>query len=190
MTTPLGLVKTATLVFRAPAEGASMNAQQPYGPEARWLYAEITIVRSQDGLSVISWTVVPTSVDLAESSAFSFESAGPAHYFWVLMMVAMPVICIVAIFLIWRGPAFPMRWLWTIGSLIGFTSFNLNWSSGEIGFQPIYISLLAAGLFKFGLFSPWQMRFGIPIVALLFLCWKRRQLCVVDDRAATEWISQ
>lgn len=104
------------------------------------------------------------------ASGFSLSNKSPAQYAMLVAMGLFPLICISAV----AVAAWRRRWGWMIGSLFGFSQIALNWTTGEWGFQPIYISLLGAGAFKgAGPFDPWILSIAIPIPAILFWLLKR-----------------
>ncbi|WP_415641671.1 hypothetical protein [Sphingomonas antarctica] len=55
-----------------------------------------------------------------------------------------------------------------MGSLIGVTSFSLNWTTGIWFFQPIFALLFAAGALRPN-YGPWNISFGVPVVAIIVI---------------------
>lgn len=68
----------------------------------------------------------------------------------------------------------PLKWLWFIGCLLGYGQVSVDWNSGALGFQPLYIQLLGAFALKAGFLAPWRVGFAIPVVSIIFLILRRR----------------
>lgn len=169
-----GNIPVTTLAFETPANGASMIANRPdQGPRAQWLVAEASLQQRGSELVVVNWSILPMANRPSEVGDFNFESRSWQHYLWLALAIASPVTCVVAVALMWIGPRFNLRWLWTIGALFGVGRFSLDWASGIINFQPLWINVLGAGFYKLAPLAPVIVFFGVPVVAIVYLVWKR-----------------
>lgn len=182
-----GVVGVRTLAFEAPVEGMriSMRTDAPDSPPfATWLHAEVTFYDGGRGeRSVVNRQINPMSDRPSTANAFQFEGRSFSSYLIFALAMVFPLTCLVAVFLIWKGPYFHNRWLWTIGSLFGFGQLSLNWSTGEMAIQPLYLQLLAVGYYKAAPLSPVVIMIAFPVVALIFLFWKRPKLQELDEDA-------
>ena len=145
------------------------------GAGGRWVVAEVVTLETNGRPLVIQWRVTPVAGDPRAQNGFGLTGKSPLHYLWLVMMIAVPIVCIAAIVSIWRGPAFRLRWLWTIGCLLGFCSFSLNWTSGQVAVNPVTAQILGVSVLKSSVYAPWVATFSIPVVALVYLLWKRRR---------------
>ena len=145
------------------------------GSGGRWVVAEVVTLETNAKPLVMQWRVTPVAGDPRTLNGFGLAGKSPVHYFWLVMMIVVPAICVTAVVSIWRGPSFPNRWVWTIGCLFGFVSFSLNWATGQIGVRPISFQILGASVLKPGVYTPWIATFSVPVVALIYLLWQRRR---------------
>ena len=133
-----------------------------------WVLAFVTIQTEGATKKLLGLHVNPIQKSLAELNAFTFRGKGPIHY--VLFAFAI----LVSVFIIWTTvlcarTKIQRKWLWIIFILFGLTKLNLNWTTGQIGFQPISFQMPGAGLMKQGLYAPWILTASFPLGALLFL---------------------
>jgi hypothetical protein len=145
------------------------------GRGSRWAIVTV-VMRGRDGLMRLAGLYVdPMPTNPAKVNDFSVSRHGPIGYAWLFAMAACSAICVWATILIWRERWLKRRWLWTLGSLVGFVGFGLNWSTGGWAVLPLYVSLLGAQAVKAGPYAPWTLTFGLPIVAILVIVrWYRR----------------
>ena len=68
----------------------------------------------------------------------------------------------------------PMKWLWFVGCLFGYGQISVDWSTGAVGFMPLYIQLLGAFAIKAGMLAPWRVGFGVPVASIVFLILRRK----------------
>jgi hypothetical protein len=70
------------------------------------------------------------------------------------------------------------KWLWVIFAMLGFTSLNLNWTTGQLSYE--FLTVIApparAGTGS-GFYTPWNVQIGLPLGAIVF--WLRRRALMV-----------
>jgi hypothetical protein len=175
---PLSLELVGCNVFSTPEKRRSILTYQ-YQFTNAWVLAAVTIDTVGKNKKVFGVYVTPIPKSLGELNAFTLTGKGAKHY--VLLAVAI----IVPIFIIWNivlcaRSKIRKKWLWIIFILIGITKLNLNWTTGQIGFQPIAFQIPGAGMAKMGLYAPWILTVSIPLGAILFLIMRRKLEATVD----------
>ena len=103
------------------------------------------------------------------------------------MVILIPVFIIVTLIFAVRYKL-TQKWLWIIGILIGFMKITINWTTGQVGFRLIGISILGADFFKFGNIAPWILSFSLPFVAILF--WIKRYWDKREEKHKNEWMNE
>lgn len=101
--------------------------------------------------------------------ALSLKDKRAIHYVWILAMLTAVATSVAAFVLTLRTRGLRLKWLWAIGSLVGLTGFQLNWTTGEWGMWLFSFHLFGAGAVQNGPLLPWIMTFAIPVVAIVFL---------------------
>jgi len=139
-----------------------------------WAYYDFQIQEKNGKLSVESFKITPTNNSLREYDKFDFQGKTLIHYLFFFMVVSVPLFILISIGFSIKT-ALKRKWLWIIFMLFGFTSFILNWTTGEIDIKLFNFSLLGAGFSKSGIVSPWLFTFSIPVGAIIFW-FKRAQL--------------
>jgi hypothetical protein len=133
--------------------------------------------------ALVSTTVYRNGGDARLSELYLLPVAGPAeslfpldfkgksfsHYLFLLLTAAAVLLCLYGLVLAWRLPGLRRRWLWALGSLFGFAQVSIRWSDGDIFFKPVNVQLLGGFAAKAGLLVPWQVGFGIPVVAIVLI---------------------
>jgi hypothetical protein len=64
--------------------------------------------------------------------------------------------------------------------VLGVCTFTLDWSTGEMEFQPISVLLMSAAFTRDGYIGPWTFDFAVPLGALVFLLTQRRRAAVEE----------
>jgi hypothetical protein len=139
------------------------------GSGSSWAVAEIVFRGTPGSLQLAGFHAWPANSDPSKLNDFSISERGLLGYIWLLLMFGCVALCLTAVVLIWRRPWLKHRWLWTLGSLVGFTGFGLNWSTGAWAVLFLNVSLLGAGAAKAGPFSPWILTFGVPVIAIIVI---------------------
>jgi len=139
-----------------------------------WLLAIVTVDDISGNLKIYRFQVKPIPKSLEEINAFTFSDKSFRHYIILLIAIGIPVFILYTIVLCVRTKM-KRKWLWIIFMLFGFGRYSFNWTSGQVGFQPLFIQLIPTSAFKHGLYAPWFIYISVPIGALLFLL-KRRKI--------------
>ena len=145
------------------------------GSGSSWALAQIVFRGAPGSLQLAGFQVWAANSDPSKLNDFRIGRRGFVGYIWLLLMFACAALCVVAVVLIWRRPWLSRRWLWTLGSVLGFASFGLNWSTGAWAVQILNVSLLGVTATKAGPFAPWILTFGIPVIAVIVITrWLRQ----------------
>lgn len=150
------------------------NLTYEYEYAGSWVLANIVLKRDEAGLQVVGLHTEARSRSLEATSGFSLAGKGVRHWAFLALVIAIPLFCVYAFVMCIRTPNLQHRWLWAIFTLVGFVSVSLNWSTGELGFRPLYFQLLGAGVLQNG-YGSWLMSITFPLGAVWFL-WKRYTL--------------
>lgn len=146
------------------------------GAGSHWAVVRVVVRRSGDVAQVIGLNVTPFNSDPLRVNDFALNRRGVVGWAWLLASLVSCCTCLLAVVLVWRGRWLRRRWLWTIGSLLGFGGFVLNWSTGAWGILPLNLSVFGAQANKAGPYAPWLLSFGIPIVAIIVIIrWLRQR---------------
>jgi hypothetical protein len=153
-----------------------VNVSLQYEFESKWLLANATWREMASGDKIIeSMSVQPLTKSLKEINNFQLEGKGIANYAILVLAVAMPLFCIAALVGCIRTPMPRKRKiLWCIGILVGFVRVGVNWTSGAISVDLLYVQFLSAGWLRWGPFAPHLISVSVPWFAMLFL-WRRHQ---------------
>ena len=95
----------------------------------------------------------------------------------LMLIAAMGVgaLSLAAALLVIRAPV-PRKYLWGLASLIGVSGVTMDWTSGDIFFQPFSIFALSAMFSRDGFAGAWQIAVAFPIGAILALQRRYRAL--------------
>lgn len=141
------------------------------GADRQWAVIRVDLTTDQHPPKIIGFFTTPMDNSPSVAMTFNHGKAGGIGYLWIGAMLANVTLCVMALVAIWRRKWLKRRWLWTIGSILGVTAFQLNWASGEWAFAPFQIMFLGASFMKAGAFDPWILGFSIPLLPAIIL-WK------------------
>lgn len=143
-----------------------------------WVLASIMIDTEGDERSVFGINVHPLPAALGEINAFTLENRGARHYIMLALAVAIPIFIFWTVYLCARSKI-EKKALWIFFILLGIMRIQLNWTTGQMGFQPIGFQIPGAGISKMGLYAPWILTVSVPLGAIWFQL-KRRKLLSAD----------
>jgi hypothetical protein len=176
---PVSLELVGCNVFSTPGKRRS-NLTYQYQFTNAWVLAAVMIDTVGENKKVFGVNVNPIPKSLGELNAFTLTGKGARHYVLLVAAIILPL------FIIWTTvlcarTRLRTKWLWIIFILIGITKLNLNWTTGQMGFQPLGFQIPGAGVMKMGLYAPWILTVSFPLGAILFLV-KRRKLRATENR--------
>lgn len=133
-----------------------------------WLLATVIVDDISGNLQIFRFQMNPIPKSLEEINAFTLSGKSFRYYIILLIAIGIPLFIIYAIVLCVRTKM-KRKWLWIIFMLFGFGRYSFNWTSGQMGFQPLAIQLIPTSVFKHGLYAPWIIYISVPVGALLFI---------------------
>jgi hypothetical protein len=144
-----------------------------------WVYYSFKILEEENEFIVQGLNIQPTDQSLSNVYRFTFKNKPFINYLWLFFSVIIPIFILISLFYAIKTPM-KRKWLWIIFILVGLSSFSLNWTTNEFGFQLIRFRLLGAGIVKSGIIAPWIVSFSIPVGAIIFWFKRRRILNEIE----------
>ena len=172
------LVDAAFNIEKVVGQPTVRNSYVAYAVDDVSKHAVIRVGIRQQGLvrEVTDLYVTPLNAPVETLTAFSLSGKSALHYLFLALGLASFSTIVVALTLIARTKGLKRKWLWIVGALIGAGSFAIDWSTGAASVKPFSVQLLGAFAVQPGGLAAWQVGFGIPVVAVIFLM--RRRFCV------------
>jgi hypothetical protein len=139
----------------------------------RWAAGSVALNVTEGGMAVFGchFALIPDS--LAVLNRFSLRGKTPFQYGFLLLCAAVPAFIIYTLVLCMRT-RLRRKWVWVVFILFGLVQFQMNWTTGEWGIQPLSLLLLGASAFRANMYAPWIITFALPIGAMLFLARRKR----------------
>lgn len=133
------------------------------------------------------YRITPTNVLPSKYYDWNLSEKSPLHWFFFALLFVVPIFIVVSMIACFREKGLLLKWLWMILMAFGYWGVQFNWATGEVRnllfhvsdtgvfyFSFFKVQLLGAGFLRSGLFQPWMISIGIPIVAIIY--WIRRFL--------------
>lgn len=183
--TPKSITQVGCNIFTSGNMRRSNLTYQIEFPQT-WYTANIIIITEGNSKKVYGFHINKLDASLEEINAFVFRGKGPLHYLFLVFLIGIPLFIIIALIICIKSKV-KRKWLWIIFIIIGILKLSLNWSTGQIIFNPLSfnIQLLGASFLKSGLYAPWIISISIPLGAIIFLA-KRRSLILKSAEAIQE----
>jgi hypothetical protein len=128
--------------------------------------AQIEILEDGTGRSINGLEIQPMAKSLAATNAF-LSNMGPAQLAVLLLAVGLALFEIATAVIVARTPM-PRRWLWAVFALFGVGTFAMNWTTGAVSSNLLYIELLGS-IQRDGLAGPWLISVSFPLGAIVAL---------------------
>ena len=138
----------------------------------KFLYFTFGVREQNDNLMITAFDGRILDDSLSKAHAFSLKDKVFLHYLFLFFAISIPIFILISLIFVIKTKQLKKKWLWIIGVLFGFIKFSINWTTGQVGFSLINISILGAGYSKSGNIAPWMLSFSLPIVAIIF--WYKR----------------
>ena len=146
-----------------------------------WVLGNVLLAGEGDALRVEGVHVQRMAQSLEQQNAFTLSGKDATHWVILFACIVIPVFCLYAFVLCLRTPIARRKWLWALGTLLGFVTLRFNWTTGDFDFQLLSIQLFGAS----GMASPYGpmiMGMSLPLGAIWFLAC--RSGLVANARAA------
>lgn len=166
-------VETIGWVSNTSSDGSSYRVVRRYTHPEGVVDTDVLMLRSGDdewrvdGFRTVrvSATSLRAAEEQAAAARFTLTGKSTQHYLILVGAALAAALCLVsAVVAGFRG-----RWGWMLMTLFGLGQFTLNWTTGAVGFQPVYFALLGAGFWKgAGPADPLLIMVALPIPAILF----------------------
>lgn len=180
---PAGEPRAKNLVgchlFQSSSAPTQVSMTYQYGYDDMWLVISVVFREvSTDRTEIVGLNVQPLPRSLQETNRYTLGNKGPVHYAFLLCCLAVPAFVLTTVVVCLRTRIERRKWLWVIFILVPVVRFSINWTTGQIGFQPISLQLFGAGVVASNIYSPWFLSFSLPLGAVLFWAkrasWRRR----------------
>jgi hypothetical protein len=177
---PLSLELVGCNVFSSSGKRRSSLTYQYQFPDS-WVLASVTVDTVNGNQKVFGVSVQPIPKSLRELNAFTFADKDVQHYVMLILSMAIPLFILITLVICIRTKLKKRKWLWIIFILLGFGKLGLNWTTGQILYNPLSVNvqLFGVAVFKQGLYAPWIISISLPLGAIIFLIMKKK-LAVVQ----------
>jgi hypothetical protein len=152
-----------------------VNLTLEYRFSQGWLVAALALHRTGTVRTIDGLHVQPMSDSQEHLNRFTFSGKGLGNYVMLVLTIIVLVFIVGTLVVLWKTHVPRRKWLWALFVAVGIGQFTLNWTTGQVAFQP-QVSLLGAGFVKPGPYGPWFLSVAIPIGAVIFLVRRRRWL--------------
>lgn len=161
-------------VFNGSPSRQSYLAYEVDGAKNARALVRIWISRENGVARLQSLHVNRLSVPAEQLGAFTLAGKSPVQYLILALAVLSPLTILWSEIVLFRTKWIRLKWLWAVACLFGYGQLSVDWSSGEVGFTPLYITLFGAFAFKAGMLAPWRVGFALPVASIAFLASRRR----------------
>lgn len=158
------------------------NLTYEYQFSRSWMLGVIALHRSGDKLSIYGLHLKPQTASLEQVNALTFAGKSRTHYLFAGAAVLVFVFWAVSVFACLFTPMARRKWLWVIFVLLGFLGLNLNWTTGQLSFLLINVSVPAVRAWH-NFYGPWIIQIAFPVGAIVF--WLRRGTLMEEAEASS-----
>lgn len=148
-----------------------------YGINANNKYFLLTLITDNTGgeNKIAGFNIKQLDKSAKELSTFTLSDKTPIHYLIFALAIIIPIFILSALIICIKTPIKKHKWLWIIFILLGLGTIKLNWTTSELGFQPISFLLFGVGGFKDIIpTTPWIISISLPLGAVIFLLQKNK----------------
>ena len=111
---------------------------------------------------------------LSRINAFTLRGRSVGHFAMIAAGAAAVGLTIHALAACLRTRGLRRKWLWMLFIGVGMGRLMLNWTTGDVRGQALWIQVLGVAVTRSGLYGPWIVSVSLPLGALVFLLRRRR----------------
>jgi len=139
-----------------------------------WNLANAVLQKVNGAYEVVGLNVYQTDMSQKELHAFTLQNKSIMQYVILLLAVIIPIFIVVTAFYCIRTPIQKRKWLWVVFILLGVCSVQVNWTTGNIGIQPLSAYFLGVSAMASSSHAPWIISTAFPLGAIVFWFKRRR----------------
>ena len=163
-------------VSEAGPDGATdYGAQYEYDYKSTAVLALIQMRQDKLGKKTIT-AVEMRQAPVGIAHAFDFGLTGKKYYQYIFLflMVLSPAFGVWGLVHLWRAPDIKWKFLWAFAMLLGFMDLKMDWRTGDVLLNLVYIHPFWIYASRFGPLSPWMLSTSLPLASIAFLLGYRR----------------
>lgn len=138
-----------------------------------WLLVQINIRRAAGAVIVDGIYFTPLQSSYKELNAFTFNGKPVLSFAVLASSIAVPIFIVASLIGCLITPIPKRKWLWCILVFVSVGSIGLNWTTGAVDFNLIWVGVLNMGFTQLGVDGPYYFQSSVPIGAIVF--WIRRR---------------
>lgn len=148
----------------------------------RWLLAAMSLERGTDTPPLVHGLHVELRPEsLAQTNRFDLAEGTLTHYLLLGLATAIALFTLVTLVVALKTPMKRRKWLWVAFILIGFVNVSLNWTTGEIGIEPVSVRIPVSGFERAGPYAPVVILTSVPLGALIFLLRRNKLMAPAEE---------
>ena len=167
---PDGKPDTVTLVganVNSTASERTANLTYQYGYGEHWFLVNCATRKVGDTLTIIGISAQPADKKL-EQASFDLHGKSATHYAILAAAILFVLVSLFALVVCIMDRGLRRKWAWILFIIFGFTTWTLNWNTGEISFSLISLQLFSVSAGA-ELYGPWMIAVSLPAGAVWYL---------------------
>ena len=158
-----------------PDGSTDYGAQYEYDYASTAVLAQIEMRQDKAGHKTIT-AVQLRQAPVGIAHAFDFGLTGKKYYQYIFLflMVLSPAFGVWGLAALWRARDIKWKFLWAFAMLLGFMDLKMDWRTGDVLLNVVYVHPLWIYVSRFGPLSPWMLSTSLPLASIAFLLGYRR----------------
>jgi hypothetical protein len=142
-------------VVHHPDSSRTITTTLEYEFADHWLLATMVKQEQADTTTVSGFRVYPISESVETHNKFTLLGKKLVNYVVLFLSLAALAISAYGVISSLRTSMGKKKWLWAAACLIGAGRLAINWTTGAVGFTPLWIGFPPSGAVMVPLYSPW-----------------------------------
>ncbi len=162
------------LVAHHPDSSRSITTTLEYEFTDHWLLATVVEQEHSGTVTVTGFHVNPIPESVENHNRFTLLNKEPVNYVVLLLSWAALAVSAYGVIASLRSSMGKKKWLWAALCLVGVGRLGINWTTGMVGFTPLWIGFPPSSAVMVPLYSPWVVYSSLPLGAAVFLMLRDR----------------
>lgn len=149
------------------------NVTLEYEFSGKWLLANVATKKADGVAAITGFHVYQIPDSLEHQNRFTLVGKSAAQYAILLADVLAQVLSLYAFVACLRTKMGKGKWFWSVVCLLGVGQLGVDWTTGQINFNPWAVHLPPGGATA-PLYGAWVVFVSLPLGAVLFLSLRDR----------------
>ena len=170
LTPPGSVISSKIIGYHSFIEGNHRTVDLTFEDQyaEKWLLTTVGTRTDEDQKVLLTFRAVAQNESVEEQNRFTWKGKSWPQFLMLAFALLSLCVSFYTCYRVVRLTSLRYRWVWVILALIGFGRVNLNWTTGAVSANLIWLGIPTMHAFQ-PLYGPWLISVLFPVGAIVVL---------------------